>query len=318
VPTAAPPGPSACNISIVIPVFNSEKTLALVVESVAEILDSRNLTSEFILVDDGSADRSWDVVSELASKRSNVHGIRFRRNYGQHNAVLAGVRAANAPITITMDDDLQHPAAEVPNLLAELERGFDVVYGFPRHLPHSFARNALSLVAKIVLKNGMGADNARHVSAFRALRTAVRDGFSNYHSAYVAIDVLLTWGAGRFSWIPVEHRPREIGRSNYTFRRLVTHALTVITGFSTVPLRVASLLGLLFTAVGMLLLLFVFGEYFVNGRSVPGFAFLASAISVFSGAQLFALGIVGEYLARVHMRTMGEPAYVIGATTAGV
>lgn len=302
----------APEVSVVIPVYNSEASLAQVVKSTRAVLLDQGTSVEFILIDDDSDDGSWDVVTQLAATIDNVRGLRLRRNYGQHSALLAGIRVARAPVIITMDDDGQHPPQEVPRLLAALSGNHDVVYGFPAGLPHSFMRNFTSWMTKIVLQKAIGADTARHASAFRAFRTPLREAFEEYSSAYVSIDVLLTWGTQEFTWIEVEHRPRELGTSNYTLRKLVTHALTMITGFSTLPLRLATIVGLGFTLFGILLLLFVLGRYFIEGGAVPGFPFLASAISIFSGAQMFALGIIGEYLARVHVRSLGRPPYVVG------
>lgn len=233
------------------------------------------------------------------------------RNYGQHNAVLAGVRAARGEIIVTMDDDLQHPPEEIPKLLEPFSRGFDAVYGTPAKLPHSAFRNASSFLTKLVLQKAMGSETARKVSAFRAFRASLRRAFENYQSPFVSMDVVLTWGTRRFTAVTVEHRSREIGRSNYTFRKLVVHALTVATGFSTLPLRLASLLGFSFTLLGLVVLAWVVGRYFALGGSVPGFPFLASIIAIFSGAQFFALGIIGEYLARIHQRMMERPTYAI-------
>ena len=127
----------------------------------------------------------------------------------------------------------------------------------------------------------------------------------------MSIDVLLTWGTTRFAAVPVRHDPRQVGVSNYTFRKLVRHALNMMTGFSTLPLQLASVVGFAFTLFGLLLLVYVIGRYLIEGGSVPGFPFLASTIALFSGAQLFALGIIGEYLARMHFRMMDRPSYVI-------
>jgi undecaprenyl-phosphate 4-deoxy-4-formamido-L-arabinose transferase len=162
----------------------------------------------------------------------------------------------------------------------------------------------------------MGVETARRVSAFRAFRASLRRAFENYQSPLVSIDVILTWGTRRFSYVSVEHRPRAMGRSQYTFRSLVTHALTVATGFSTLPLRLASLFGFCFTLLGIAVLAYVVGTYFVRGRGVPGFAFLASIIAIFTGAQFFALGIIGEYLARMHSRMMERPAYAVAEIVA--
>lgn len=302
-------------VTVLIPVFNSEPTVGLVVERARDVLSRCGLVHELILIDDCSRDGSWSAVSQLAARHANVRGLRLRRNFGQHNALLAGIRAARGETIVTIDDDLQHPPEEMPKLLAELDRGYDVVYGFPATLPHSAFRNLFSWFTKIALQKAMGADTARHASAFRAFRTSLRQAFDDYRSPYVSIDVLLTWGADRFSWVEVEHSPRKIGASNYTMRKLASHALTMITGFTTVPLRLASFLGFLFTLFGLLILFYVVGRYFMQGGAVPGFPFLASTIAIFSGAQLFALGIIGEYLARIHNRTLGRPPYLVSEET---
>jgi undecaprenyl-phosphate 4-deoxy-4-formamido-L-arabinose transferase len=306
----------APQLSVVIPAYNSERSLPLVVQQVRDILRGASMTCEFILVDDASRDATWTVIEDLARANADVRGIHFRRNFGQHNALLAGIRAARGGTIITMDDDLQHPAEEVPRLLAKLAEGFDVVYGYPQGVPHSIGRQLFSSVTKIALQKTMGADTARHHSAFRVFRTTLRDAFVDYTGAYVSIDVLLTWATSKFAWIYVSHRRREMGKSNYTLARLFTHAMTLITGFSTVPLRLASIVGLAFTLFGVLILTYVVGRYLIQGAAVPGFAFLASSIAIFSGVQLFALGIMGEYLARIHTRSLGRPAYVIADTTA--
>jgi glycosyltransferase involved in cell wall biosynthesis len=238
------------------------------------------------------------------------------RNYGQHNALLAGIRAARGDAIVTIDDDLQHPPEEIPRLLEALDRGSDVVYGTPITMPHSPLRNLASWLTKLTVQTAMGAETARRVSAFRAFRTGLREAFAGYRSPFVSIDVMLTWSTTRFSAVAVEHRPRAVGASQYTVRALVRHGLTMITGFSTLPLRLASLIGFSFTLLGLAVLSFVVGRYLVQGGSVPGFPFIASIIAIFAGAQLFALGIIGEYLARMHVRLMDRPPYSIAETTA--
>jgi undecaprenyl-phosphate 4-deoxy-4-formamido-L-arabinose transferase len=161
----------------------------------------------------------------------------------------------------------------------------------------------------------MGAEVARSVSAFRVFRTRLRDAFAAYQGPFVSIDVLLTWGTARFAALPVREEPRALGRSNYTFLRLVRHALNMVTGFSALPLQCAAWTGFALTLFGIGLLAYVLGRYLVQGTSVPGFPFLASVIVIFSGAQLFALGIIGEYLARMHFRIMDKPPYTIRSTT---
>jgi undecaprenyl-phosphate 4-deoxy-4-formamido-L-arabinose transferase len=166
-------------------------------------------------------------------------------------------------------------------------------------------------MTKLALQGAMGAATARQISAFRAFRTELRAAFDGYQSTFVSIDVLLTWGTTRFAAVGIRHAPRRIGKSNYTARKLMRHALDMMTGFSVAPLQLASLIGFCFTLFGCLVLVYVIGRYVIEGGSVPGFPFLASLIAIFSGAQLFALGVIGEYLARMHFRTMSRPPYVV-------
>jgi undecaprenyl-phosphate 4-deoxy-4-formamido-L-arabinose transferase len=303
-------------VSVVIPVYNSQATLPELVARLAGTLEARALPFEVLLVNDGSRDGSWDRIVELARAYPEVRGIDLGRNYGQHNALLCGIRAARHPAIVTMDDDLQHPPEEVPRLLVALDDdGADVVYAPPVRERHDPARDLASILFKRLLAHVMGVESARSVSAFRAFRTRLRDSFANYHAPYVTIDVLLSWGTRRFAVLPVEHAPRAVGRSTYTFRKLVAHAANLLCGFSTLPLQLANLAGFVAMAFGLAVLALVVGRYLVAGSSVPGFPFLASVIAIFSGTQLFALGIIGTYLARIHLRTMDQPPYSVRTTT---
>jgi undecaprenyl-phosphate 4-deoxy-4-formamido-L-arabinose transferase len=303
--------PAVPSISVVVPVYRSEQTLELLVERLTSVLDSFAPECEIILVNDGSPDNSWSVIQQLAHKETRIRAIELMRNYGQHNALLAGIRMARYDVIVTIDDDLQNPPEEIPKVIAQLQEGYDVVYGTPLMMQHGLWRNLASRITKLALQSMMGAETASKVSAFRAFRTQLRDGFADYRGPFVSIDVLLTWSSHRFTHVPVIHAPRNAGESNYTFRKLITHALNMMTGFSTWPLQAASMIGFLFTLFGFGVLTWVIGRFLVLGYSVPGFPFLASIIAIFSGAQLFALGIIGEYLARMHFRLMERPPYVI-------
>jgi glycosyltransferase involved in cell wall biosynthesis len=298
-------------ISVVIPVYRSEAILPELVRRLESVLGAIAENFELILVNDCSPDRSWDVISKLAEQYSWIRPINLMRNYGQHNALLCGIRAARYDVIVTMDDDLQHPPEEIPKLLEVLAGGYDVVYGTPEQEQHGLGRDFASWVTKLALQNVMGAEVARKVSAFRVFRAQVAKAFAHYEGSFVSIDVLLTWGTNRFASTPVKHRPREQGTSGYTVRKLMTHAMNMMTGFSTMPLQMASLIGFVFTLFGLAVLAYVVIRYFVHGGSVPGFPFLASIVAIFSGAQLFALGIIGEYLARMHFRSMQKPPYVV-------
>jgi undecaprenyl-phosphate 4-deoxy-4-formamido-L-arabinose transferase len=297
--------------SVVIPVYNSEGSLPELCQRLTEVMTGIGKTYEVILVNDGSRDDSWQVIRRLVTLYPTVRGVALMRNYGQHNALLAGIRLARYDILVTMDDDLQNPPEEIPRLLDKLAEGYDVVYGTPLAEQHGLWRSFLSRATKLALQHVMRVVAARSVSSFRVFRTHVRDAFAAYQSPYVFVDVLLSWGTTRFAALPIRHDPRWVGESNYTFWKLMVHGMNMVTGFTVLPLRLASLTGFVFTLFGMAVLIYVIGRYVIEGVTVPGFPFLASVIAIFSGAQLFALGIMGEYLARVHLRVMDRPAYII-------
>jgi glycosyltransferase involved in cell wall biosynthesis len=299
------------SISVVVPVYNSEETLTELVRRLHSTLEPLGRDYELVLVNDGSADASWDRIVELASGDDRLRGLNLMRNYGQHNALLAGIRSARNEIVVTLDDDLQNPPEEMPKLLAKLDEGFDVVYGSAANPGFGFWRKVGTAMTKFALRLVIGSDIAGKVSAYRAFRTELREAFAGFEAPYVSIDVLLFWGTTRFAAVPVAHRAREEGRSSYNFARLATHAFNVMTGFSTRPLRFASLIGLAFTLFGFVILVLVLVRYFVSDEAPVGFPFLASVIAIFSGAQLLTLGIIGEYLARMHMRVMDRPAYTV-------
>jgi glycosyltransferase involved in cell wall biosynthesis len=302
----------APGISVVVPLYQSEAILPELVSRLEPVL--RCIASEFelILVNDCSPDCTWDVMCRLAQERAWIRPIDLMRNYGQHNALLCGIRAARYELIVTMDDDLQHPPEEIPRLLDYIARtNCDVVYGTAERAPHGFLRNLATLATKVALRNVMGARIAREVCAFRIFRADLAAAFRHYEGSFVSIDVLLTWSTDRFGALRVRYQPRQHGKSGYTFRKLIIHTMNMMTGFSTLPLQMASLIGFAFTLLGFAVLCYVVVRYLTHGDSVPGFPFLASIIALFSGAQLFALGIIGEYLARMHFRSMQKPPYVI-------
>jgi glycosyltransferase involved in cell wall biosynthesis len=294
-------------VSAVVPVYNSAGTLDVLVERIRAALEGHDY--EIVLVNDGSTDGSWERVVQLAAE-PDVRGLDLARNFGQHNALLAGIRAARGEVIVTLDDDLQNPPEEIPRLLVRLREGYDVVYGTPNVRQHKLWRNVAARLVRYSLRSSMG-PVADSVSPFRAIRTRLRDAFASFAGPDVSIDVLLSWATTRFSSVEVEHVERRSGPSTYTFGKLASLALTMLTGFSVRPLRLASLLGLVSTLLGLIVLVYVAVRLVVEGNPVPGFPFLAAMIAIFSGTQLLTLGIIGEYLGRVHVRTMDRPAYAI-------
>jgi glycosyltransferase involved in cell wall biosynthesis len=284
-------------LSILVPVYNSSEILPNLIERLIPVVKSLNVPFELILVNDGSSDGSWNVIRKFAAKYTWIHGICLMRNYGQHNALLAGLRVAHYATTITLDDDLQHPPEELPKLVERLRDGFDVIYGSPESGTHGFFRNLASVVTKLTLRNAMGAESARP--------------FSTFQNPFVSLDVLLTWGTAAFGFVRVTHEKRQLGRSTYTVWKLIRHALNMMTGFSVLPLQLASIIGFTFSLGGLTVLAYVLLRFALYRSAVAGFPFLASIIAIFSGAQLFALGILGEYLARMYVRMMDKPSYVV-------
>jgi len=299
------------NLSVIIPVYKSQDSITELYKRLVGTLEGCSNTFEIIFVEDYGRDKSWEIISKLAQNDDRVKGFQHSRNFGQHNALLLGIRKAQKEIVITIDDDLQHPPEEIPKMLIKLAEGFDVVYGYSSSEQHGLWRNLTSQITKLILKNTMGVQAARQVSAFRVFRTKLREAFKNYYNPYVNIDVLLSWGTNRFGTVEMKHDERKFGESRYTFRKLARHAINMITGYSVLPLRIASLAGFGFAVFGFFVLAYVIGRYILEGGVVPGFPFLASIIAIFSGAQLFSIGIIGEYLAKIYFNSMGSPYSVI-------
>jgi undecaprenyl-phosphate 4-deoxy-4-formamido-L-arabinose transferase len=299
----------------VVPVFNSQTTLPILIDRLAAVLPNVAARFEVVLVNDGSQDESWEGICQAARKYAYVRGINLMRNYGQHNALLAGIRAARYAITVTMDDDLQHPPEEIPRLLETLAQGHDLIYGTPAQPQRGLWRNLSSRVAKLWLHRVLGVAIASRASAFRAFRTALRDGFAHYEGPAVAIDGLLAWATTRSASVFVRHEPRRHGRSQYGWLKLARLMVDLTTTFRTWPLRLASLIGFVVMLLGFGALAFVLVSYLATGTPLSIFRFLASVLAIFSGAQLFTLGIMGEYVARIHHRVLREPAYVVRERT---
>jgi len=295
-----------------VPVYNSQTTLGPLVTRLTTALEG--IEHEILLVNDGSRDQSWVAVEAIARSTPSVRGIDLVRNSGQHNATLCGIRMSRSDVIVTLDDDLQYRPEDIPHLLERLTDGIDVVYGVPRAGQWGRARNTASLLVKLALRITLGATTADIVSSFRAFRASVRRAFEQYDAPRANIDVLLSWGASGFASVPVPVEPRREGRSNYSYSSLLVHSWNMVTGFSTLPLQLATTVGFFFTLFGIGILVYAVGRWaFFN--AVEGFTFIASSIAIFGGAQLFALGVLGEYIGRIFQRTNGQPAYLVRRMT---
>jgi undecaprenyl-phosphate 4-deoxy-4-formamido-L-arabinose transferase len=304
-------------VSVVIPVYRAEAALTTLHQALVEALTSLAVPCEILFVEDCGGDQSWSIIEDIARRDPSVRGIRLSRNAGQHGALLCGIRQARYPVTVTMDDDLQHPVADVRNLLESLNDQTDVVYGVPMRAEHSIPRVLASRLTSWIILSGVSQPQQQleAFSAFRAFKTRLRDGFAHYEGPQPSVDVLLSWSSTHMRSVKVPFAQRFAGESNYTLRALVRHAFGMLTGFSNLPLHVASLMGFTFALFGFGLLGYAIINYLVHGGSVPGFTFIASVVSLFAGIQLLVLGLIGEYIARIYFRTMRQPSYVVAETT---
>jgi len=306
--------PVPIGISVIVPVYQSKESLVELCGRISNVLSNQDY--EIILIDDGSKFETWEVVLNLAHQDERITGIRLSRNYGQHSALLAGIRAASYSITVTIDDDLQNPPEEIPRLLAELlEKQLDIVYGRPERVNDKRTRIIGGRVIRILMKTLLGVEQAEAASSFRAFSTRLRDGFSEDMGPNVSIDAVLSWSSNNVGSVVVSHDVRKNGKSNYSFRKLLNFASDTITGYGIVPLQLATGVGVLAIIFGFGLLMFLGIQRLIVDSPAPGFTLLASIITIFSGIQLMILGLIGEYLGRMHYRIMRKPSYVIREST---
>ncbi len=300
-------------LSVVVPVYRSERTLRTLVARISASLGNQDY--EIILVDDASGDGTWREISAISIGNTRVKGLRLGRNSGQHSALLAGVRVARFATIITLDDDLQNPPEEISKLLAVLTADIDVVYGVSTTIKQNFHRRLGSKVARKFFASMLGFSSAVSMSSFRVFRTELRNGFDSSLGPNISLDALLTWSTSRFAVAEVSHDDRAEGTSHYTFRKLVRFMMDMATGYSTLPLRMATAIGFTTIMFGLLLFVFVAGRPLIYGGAVPGFPLLACSITIFSGVQILLLGVLGEYIGRMHFRVMNKPTYMIAEMT---
>ena len=298
-------------ISVIIPVFKASKNISKLNDELNSFFKSINQSYELIYIDDCSNDNSWEIIESFAKNNNRVIGYKLRKNFGQHNALLCGIRKARGEVIVTLDDDLQHPPKEIKKMLEKFEEGYDVIYGCASKYRHKLWRNLTSYLTKVIINTLVGYKYVTKISDFRIFKTSLRDAFFDFKGSYVNIDVLLSWSTNKFSYVNVEHHKRNEGKSNYSLKKLIFYGITMVTGFTTLPLRISSILGLIFSIFGFIILLYVIFNFFIHGSPVRGFPFLASVISLFAGIQLLVLGVIGEYLSIVHNRTSNLPSYVI-------
>jgi undecaprenyl-phosphate 4-deoxy-4-formamido-L-arabinose transferase len=299
-------------ISVVVPCYRSRETLPELVAGLHRHLPDIATDYEIILVVDGSPDDTYAVARQLELGQPGlVRALLLRRNYGQHNALMAGLSRARYEITVTMDDDLQHRADQVGALVEPLRNPVvDLVYGTAVAEEHGFARSLASRSMKAGLALA-GVPNARQVSAFRAFRTELREGFAHIADPFVSLDVVLSWTTTSVVGVAVRMDERTNGRSNYSVGGLVRHAWNMVTGYGTIPLRLVIWLGFLCSLAGLVGLVTILVLHFTGTIKVAGFTTLVALLTSFSGAMMLSIGVLGEYIGRLHFRSMQRPAYLV-------
>jgi undecaprenyl-phosphate 4-deoxy-4-formamido-L-arabinose transferase len=302
-------------ISVVVPVYNGAKTIPKLIEQLDKHLRPQNAL-ELILVNDGSTRDNSDEVCEVAAQQNDwIVYIELSTNFGEHNAVMAGLNHSTGDYVVIMDDDLQNPPHEVIRLVDELDRGdYDVVFSFYKKTQQGMIRNLGSafnnLIATYILKK----PRDLYLSSFKCISRSMVKEVIKYDGPSPYIDGLILRSTTRYGRLEVEHSSREVGRSGYTLRKLVSLWLSMFTNFSILPLRVASSIGLLLATLSGLAGIVVIIEKIMNPDLPTGWASLFVALLFMSSVQLLAIGLMGEYLGRVLMKLNKTPQFVVRRT----
>jgi glycosyltransferase involved in cell wall biosynthesis len=300
---------TALALSVVIPVYNGASSIRELVRALEALVVPGG--HEIVLVNDGSEDDSLDVCRELlATARVPMTLINLARNFGEHNAVMAGLGRARGAHVITMDDDLQNPPSEVLRLLEHAQRtGKDVVYTYYAVKAHAFWRNTGSRFANWSADRVLEKPKGLYLSSFRCMSAFVVAQLLRYTGPFPYVDGLILQCTHSIDNLLVQHLPRAHGRSNYTLRRLTRLWLNIIVNFSVAPLRMATFLGFLMSGAGLLGTIWTVAEALLS-KTPRGWASLAVAVLLLSGVQLLVLGLIGEYLGRVYLTVNGKPQWV--------
>lgn len=297
-------------ISVVVPVYSSELTLRQLINRLEKVLHKLvDESYEIILVNDGSIDSSWDILKEIVQTNNKIIAINLTRNFGQHNALMCGLTHAKGNYVVTLDDDLQNPPEEITKLFEEVQKGYDIVYGIFQVKHHSRFRNLGSAFVQFIYRKTFNINVP--ITSFRILKNDIVKSVITYDRSFTFIDGITSWFTRKIGTVIVEHHQRNEGKSGYSFMKLVTLAVNMMTNFSIVPLQIASLVGLFFAIVG-----FTFGSYFLFKKllwdiPVSGFASIIVSITIFSGVQLLTIGVLGEYIGRIHININARPQYSV-------
>jgi undecaprenyl-phosphate 4-deoxy-4-formamido-L-arabinose transferase len=305
-------------LSILIPVYQGEKTIGPLVDTIVETLGTQINLWEIILVNDGSPDNSHgEILRALDRHPEVVRYVRLYRNFGEHNAVMCGLNQVTGDCVVIIDDDFQNPPSEIVKLVVALyTQDVDVVYSYYESKKHSLFRNLGSIFNDRVATFLLGKPRHLYLSSFKAIRADLVKLVVQYQGPYPYIDGLILRSTNRIGRQLCRHDPRARGKSSYTLNKLIHLWLNMSTGFSITPLRVAAYLGMASSALAFLLMIYFTLER-IRGPIIhkidipPGWASLIVAITFFAGLQLSVMGLMGEYLGRLFLTINGQPQYLI-------
>jgi glycosyltransferase involved in cell wall biosynthesis len=304
-------------VSILVPVYNSERTIGRLVDTIVEVLSRSVNLHEIILVNDGSADKSHEVILEAIQRHPDrVKYLRLFRNFGEHNAVMAGLNYFTGDAVAIIDDDFQNPPAEIVRLCEELSHGYDVVYSYYEQKKHSVFRNLGSKFNDWVATILLSKPRKLYLSSFKVMSAPLVKIIIQYNGPFPYIDGIILRSTTNIGKALVQHSEREEGKSNYTLTKLVRLWLNMFTGFSIIPLRLSSYLGfMLFIGSIFLTTFFVlvrlFGPVFIRDQIPAGWASTIVVITLFFGVQFMMMGMIGEYLGRLFLTNHGMPQFLI-------
>lgn len=307
-------------VSIVIPVYNEEATLPELLRRTKIAGESLDQDYELVLVDDGSRDRSAELIEAAANEEgSAVVGVILNRNYGQHNAIMAGFNKTKGDVVVTLDADLQNPPEEIPKLIKEIEKGFDSVGTVRRNRKDSLLRKLPSKLVNMLVKKSTGIEMTDYGCMLRAYRRHVVDAMLECHERSTFIPVLANGFSRHTSEIDVDHDERADGESKYSFMSLISLTFDLVTSMTTAPLRMLSIFGGVMASLGIAfgLLLFVLRFVFGSEWAANGIFTLDAIMFVFIGAQFIGLGLLGEYIGRIYSDVRARPRYYVQEVIVG-
>ena len=298
-------------LSIVIPVYNEEKNLGVLHERLTPVLLALKRSYEVVLIDDGSRDRSVEIMRGMAAKDPTLVVVELARNYGQHAAVFAGFEQARGEVVVTLDADLQNPPEEIPKLLAQIDQGYDVVGGWRAERVDSYLRTIPSKLVNAFTSRVTGCNLKDYGCMLRAYRSSIIERMLMHREISSFIPALATVVGGRVIEIPVEHSERHAGVSQYNLWRLLKLNYDLVTGFSILPLQLLSFIGFGMSVLGVGFGIFLFIRRLIVGPEAEGLFTLFAILFFFVGTLYMALGLLGEYVGRIYQEVRGRPRYIV-------